>query len=50
VLQYNGDGAGRHPDLVSDEEERWTKFKEPLHDVLISSLKVVRTVLLAAVR
>ena len=35
---------------VSDEEERWTKFKEPLHDVLIQPrLKTVRTALLAAV-
>ncbi|HKC40143.1 MAG TPA: hypothetical protein VKC15_11420, partial [Gemmatimonadales bacterium] len=35
---------------VSDEEERWTKFKEPLHDVLTQPrLKVVRTALLAAV-
>ena len=35
---------------VSDEEARWTTFKEPLHDVLIQPrLKVVRTTLLAAV-
>jgi len=35
---------------VSDEEERWTRLKEPLHDVLIQPrLKVVRTALLAAV-
>jgi hypothetical protein len=35
---------------VSDEEERWTKFKEPLHDVLIQPrLKVVRNALLAVV-
>jgi mono/diheme cytochrome c family protein len=35
---------------VSDDETRWTTFKEPLHNVLIEPrLKVVRTGLLAAV-
>ncbi|MFN2570279.1 MAG: hypothetical protein ABR537_01515, partial [Gemmatimonadales bacterium] len=35
---------------VSDEEARWTTFKQPLHEVLIQPrLKVVRTGLLAAV-
>ena len=35
---------------VSDDEARWTRFKEPLHAVLIEPrLKVVRTVLLGAV-
>jgi mono/diheme cytochrome c family protein len=35
---------------VSDEEARWTTFKEPLQDVLVQpQLKVIRTVLLAAV-
>jgi mono/diheme cytochrome c family protein len=35
---------------VSDDEARWTRFKEPLHAVLIEPrLKVIRTVLLGAV-
>src|SRR5262245_9507816 len=35
---------------VSDDEERWTTFKQPLHDVLVQPrLKLVRTALLAAV-
>ena len=35
---------------VSDDEARWTQFKEPLHAVLIEPrLKVVRTTLLGAV-
>jgi mono/diheme cytochrome c family protein len=35
---------------VSDDEARWTRFKEPLHAVLVErSLKLVRTVVLAAV-
>ncbi len=35
---------------VSDDEARWTRFKEPLHAVLIEPrLKVIRTSLLAAV-
>ena len=35
---------------VSDEETRWTQFKEPLHDVLIQPrLKMVRNGLLAVV-
>ena len=35
---------------VSDDEARWTKFKEPLHEVLIQPrLKLVRNGLLAAV-
>ncbi|HEV8509220.1 MAG TPA: cytochrome c [Gemmatimonadales bacterium] len=35
---------------VSDDETRWTTFKEPLHEVLIQPrLKVVRSGLLAAV-
>src|SRR5207237_5219498 len=35
---------------VSDDEGRWTQFKEPMHDVLVQPrLKVVRTAVLAAV-
>jgi len=35
---------------VSDDEARWTRFKEPLHAVLIEPrLKLVRTGLLGAV-
>ena len=35
---------------VSDDEARWTTFKEPLQDVLVQPrLKAIRTVLLAAV-
>src|SRR5216110_455130 len=35
---------------VSDDEARWTRFKEPLHEVLIQPrLKLVRNGLLAAV-
>ena len=35
---------------VSDDEARWTQFKEPMHDVLVQPrLKVVRTAVLAAV-
>ncbi|HUC40430.1 MAG TPA: hypothetical protein VMR92_06320, partial [Gemmatimonadales bacterium] len=35
---------------VSDDEARWTTFKEPLHDVLVQPrLKLVRTALLAVV-
>src|SRR5947207_13318839 len=35
---------------VSDDEARWTQFKEPLHEVLIQPrLKMVRNGLLAAV-
>ncbi|HEY3219169.1 MAG TPA: cytochrome c [Gemmatimonadales bacterium] len=35
---------------VSDDEARWTEFKQPLQDVLVQpGLKVVRAVLLAAV-
>jgi len=35
---------------VSDDEARWTTFKEPLHDVLVQPrLKVIRAAVLAAV-
>jgi len=35
---------------VSDDEARWTQFKEPMHEVLVQPrLKVVRTAVLAAV-
>jgi mono/diheme cytochrome c family protein len=34
---------------VSDDEQRWTTFKQPIHDVLVKpELRTVRTVLLAA--
>lgn len=50
VLQYMATVLAGVLIWVSDNEQRWTRFKEPIHAVLVQpSLKPVRTVLLGAV-
>jgi len=50
VLQYMATVLVGVLIYVSDSEERWARFKQPIHDVLVERrLRVVRTALLAVV-